>query len=422
MLKKITLFILLISCYELSLAQCTGGTSAGSLTPTSVWQSATVDGGTYFTFSATAGLTYNFSFCSADGGATSYDTQITIHDNSGSPISGFYSDDFCGTASRVDFVCTSSATYRVLVNKYNCTTQTGLGTLRYKTFTPASCPTGLGTGVTNIASLPYSVTGVSTSGQVNDCNNSTMNSCGHTQDDYGLDRVYVFTPTVSGNFTATLTASANNISLAVFEGCPLTGNLSSCVGYSYGNNNRTVTGCALAGQTYYVVVDRRSNTAFTFGLTISAPVPTACNVGTVVSVPSLPYSSVGRSTCGALNDVTTANAESCGASGYYASEDEVFSFIPAASGKVQVLLSSSAYNTAVFLVEGCPLAAYCNGSGSTCIASAYGTAGNKILCGNVVAGRTYYVIADASSGCYSYNISISAPATGYVVLHVLHLS
>ncbi|MFN0188523.1 MAG: FlgD immunoglobulin-like domain containing protein, partial [Bacteroidia bacterium] len=138
-----------------------------------------------------------------------------------------------------------------------------------------------------------------------------------------------------------------------------------------------------------------------------------CSVGTVVPVATLPYSSSGRSTCGQLNDVTTANAESCGNSSYYAGEEEVFSFVPLTSGKVQVLLSSSAYNTSLFLVEGCPLATYCFGSGSTCIASAYGTAGNKILCGDVIAGRTYYVIADASSGCYPYNISISAPATGF---------
>jgi hypothetical protein len=411
--KYLVVLAVLFSNVQIVNAQCTGGTSAGSLTPTGSWQSVSVNGGTYYTFSATAGLTYNFSFCPADGGSTIYDTQITILDNSGNPVAGYYSDDFCGMASRVDFVCTSTATYRVLVNAYNCTTQAGMGTLRYKSYTPPSCPSGLGTGVTNVASLPYSVTGVSTSGQVNDCNNSTMNSCGHTQDDNGLDRVYVFTPATSGTFTVTLTAAATNISLAVFGGCPLAGNVSTCIGYSFGNNNRTVTGCAMAGQTYYVVVDRRNTTAFTFGLAITATTPASCSVGTVVNVASLPYSSTGRSTCGALNDVTTANAEACGNSSYYASEEEVFSFVPATSGKVQVLLSSSAYNTALFLVEGCPLATYCNGSGSTCIASAYGTAGNKVLCGDVVAGRTYYVIADASAGCYSYNISISAPASGF---------
>ncbi|MBK9637646.1 MAG: hypothetical protein IPO63_07450 [Bacteroidetes bacterium] len=412
-IKYLIIFFVCLWSVQISNAQCTGGTSSGSITPTGSWQSLAIDGGTYVTFTGTAGLTYNFSFCSADGGSTSFDTQITILDNSGNPISGYYSDDYCGVASRVNFVCTSSGTYRVLANAYDCIAQTGLGTLRYKSFTPPACPAGLGTGVTNITSLPYSVTGVSTSGQVNDCNNSTMNSCGHSQDDNGLDRVFIFTPTTSGNFTVTLTASATNISLAVFQGCPLTGNVSTCIGYSYGNNNRTVTGCGMAGQTYYVVVDRRNTTAFTFSLAITATTPTSCSVGTVVSVASLPYSSVGRSTCGAVNDVTTANAESCGASGYYAAEEEVFSFVPASSGKVQVLLSSSAYNTAVFLVEGCPLATYCNGTGSTCIASAYGSAGNKILCGDVVAGRTYYVIADASAGCYSYNISISAPSTSY---------
>jgi len=406
---SLLLSVILLTAQHLY-GQCTGGTSAGSLTPTATWQTVSVNGGTYYTFSATAGLTYNFSFCAADGGNTTFDTQITVLDNSGTPVAGVYNDDFCGLASRVDFVCASSGTYRVLVSRYNCTAQTTMGTLAYRVFTPPACPGGLGTGVTAVGTLPYNVVNASTNGQVNDCNNATMSYCNHTLDDYGLDRVYYFTAASTGNVTVTLTNSSNSVSLAAYQGCPLLGNLNTCMGYSFGNNTRTLNFCVIAGEKYYIVVDRRNNNGFTFSLSITAPVATACSPGTVVTIPSLPYSSSGRTTCAKANDITSANAIACGNTAYLAGEDEVFSFTPSSSGKVQIVLSSSAYNTGVFLYESCPLSSYCGSPIGTCIGSATEAAGNQVLCGNVIAGRTYYIVADAAAGCYTYDISVSAPS------------
>ncbi|MFN0187670.1 MAG: hypothetical protein ACKVQV_03120, partial [Bacteroidia bacterium] len=309
--------VVLISTNQ-SFSQCSGGTNAGALTPTSSWQTVAVDGGTYYTFTATAGTTYYFSFCSTDGGSSTYDTQISILNNSGTPLGGtYYSDDFCGDDAKVTFPCTTAGTYRVLVNKYNCASQATMGTLAYKSAIPPSCPAGLGTSVVNIASLPYTLASGTTVGMVNDCNNATMVACGHTQDDNGLDVVYVTSPATTGNVTVTLTTASTAVSLAIFEGCPLLGNASTCQGYSYGTGNRVLTFCGMSGSTYYIVVDRRNTTGFTYSLAVSAPVPQVCSVGTVVPVATLPYSSSGRSTCGQLNDVTTANAESCGNSSYY---------------------------------------------------------------------------------------------------------
>lgn len=407
--------LIFLMIQQQSFGQCTGGTSAGSLTITSAWQTIAVSGGSYYSFSGTAGTAYYFSFCSADGGSSSYNTEITILNSSGSSMgTTYYSNDYCGTNARIAFACPATATYRVLVSKTTCTSQASMGTMAYKSFTPAACNAGLGTGVTSVATLPYSASSVSASGQVNDCNNSTIIWSGHTTDDVGLDRVYVFTAAATGTFSVTMSSSSNNITLGVYEGCPLIGNSSTLIGYAANSTSLTVSGCAVSGRTYYVICDRRNNSNYTFNISISAITSTSCSVGTVVNVASLPYSSSGRTTCGALNDVTTANAESCGGTSYYAGEEEVFSFTPTSSGSVQVILSSSAYNTALFLVEGCPLATYCSSSGnSTCIASSYGTSGNKVICGDVIAGRTYYVICDASSGCYPYNISITAPSSGF---------
>ncbi|MBP7168138.1 MAG: hypothetical protein KBB64_10765, partial [Bacteroidia bacterium] len=56
-----------------TIAQCTGGTSGGGITPTAAWSSTNtlnIAGNSYRTFAATAGATYYFSFCAADGGSS----------------------------------------------------------------------------------------------------------------------------------------------------------------------------------------------------------------------------------------------------------------------------------------------------------------------------------------------------------------
>ncbi len=118
-----------------SFAQCTGGSVAGSITPTTSYQTQSVPAGTwYYTFvvPGTCMPTYDFSFCSADGGSAGYDTQITILDNSGVAVSGGYNDDFCGTQSHVTWTPTSGGTYRVLINNYYCGATSTSSTLAYK--------------------------------------------------------------------------------------------------------------------------------------------------------------------------------------------------------------------------------------------------------------------------------------------------
>jgi len=75
---KLIIVCLFVSIHQIN-AQCIGGTLAGSITPTTSWQFVnSVAGGNYYTIAATAGNSYFFSFCSADGGSSIYDTQIFI--------------------------------------------------------------------------------------------------------------------------------------------------------------------------------------------------------------------------------------------------------------------------------------------------------------------------------------------------------
>ncbi len=395
-------------------AQCSGGTNAGTITPTTSWQTIAVNGATYLVFNASAPNYYQFSFCAASGGgASAFDTQITLLDNSGVAVPGGYNDDYCGTQSFINWQCTSSGTYRVLLTRYNCISQAGLGTLAYRYTSPPSCPGGLGSGVTAVAVLPYASGATTTCGAVNDLNSGTITLCASSNYYQGEDRVWYFTAAISGTVTATLTTASNRVSLSAFDGCPLLGNSAVCLSSSQGNGNRTISFCVVAGRTYYVIADSRSPVscyAIT-NLTLSAPVPSGvCNVGTgMVAVAALPYAALGRNTCGSVNDLTAANTRACGNGTFLNGEEEVFVFTAAASGRIVVRINTTGSNTGIFVYEGCPLSSYCAGTGASCVANETSATGSKSVCADVIAGRTYYVVIDGSGACFNYSISITAP-------------
>lgn len=141
-----------------SVAQCTGGTLEGNLVPTAAWQvQNNADGGKYFTFNATAGNTYEFSYCATDGGSSTFDTQLSILTNANVAVGGTgYSDDYCGTQSFVSWIAPTTATYRILSSLYFCSNQNNMGNLAYRMIvpTPPNCsvlssPANGATGVCN---------------------------------------------------------------------------------------------------------------------------------------------------------------------------------------------------------------------------------------------------------------------------------
>lgn len=119
-------------------SQCTGGSNGGALSPAPSASYQTMNcpaGNFYYTFVVAASSClpiYDFSFCSADGGSASFDSQITILDNTGTAVAGGYSDDYCSTQSHVVWTPSTAGTYRVRINLYNCVATTAAATLAYK--------------------------------------------------------------------------------------------------------------------------------------------------------------------------------------------------------------------------------------------------------------------------------------------------
>lgn len=291
---------------------------------------------------------------------------------------------------------------------------------------PPTCTAMLGAGVTNVASLPYSSGAGTTCGSVDNITTANAVTCGSTLYQTGEDRVWIFTPTATGQVTITLTSAGSYTGLQLYNGCPLTtactGGSSTCIANAQSSTgNKTMTACVTAGVTYYLVLDSWAAPACNAysNLTISAVVPPgscAAALGTgVVSVPSLPYSSGAGTTCGSVDDLTSSNTIACGSTSYLGGEDRVYMFTPTSSGSININLTSTGSFTGLMLYDGCPLSMMCSGTPGSCIANAQSSAGNQSLSACVSAGTTYYLILDSwpAPACNPFsNLTISAPVAG----------
>lgn len=143
------LSLLLCTAANQAGAQCTGGTSEGTITPTTSWQTITTKSNYYYQFSAIAGNVYTFSYCPCVGGSMTYSAEITIDSNaSASVVNGDYTwtnynNAYCDDANdapQVTWQCTASGTYEVLTTEQFCSATSGLtATMAYKMETPSIC-------------------------------------------------------------------------------------------------------------------------------------------------------------------------------------------------------------------------------------------------------------------------------------------
>jgi hypothetical protein len=278
--------------------------------------------------------------------------------------------------------------------------------------TSGSC--SLGTGVYSI-SLPYSITGQTTCGMVNDLTSSNVTTCGSTLYLGGEDVVYYFTPTSSGNITISLTSTGSYTGIMLYNGCPLSSgcyaSAVSCVAYaqSYAGN-QSICASVTAGTTYYLIIDSwPSPTCNPYGLTITAASGTPA--GTTCSNPvniTLPYSATGESTACMGNDYTSASTGSCGTS-YESGEDKVYKYVATGSECISIQLSNATTTSIGYQIySGCPGTA-----GTTCIGS---NGGSNPLVGSVTlpSAGTYYIVVDTWSTPFnaSYDISITSLGSG----------
>ena len=186
-------------------------------------------------------------------------------------------------------------------------------------------------------------------------------------------------------------------------------NIAGATSTSYTVTNTTTT--------YYRLVSAcGASTVGSAPATASVTAVGSCGLCNILSIASLPYNITGATTCGAGNDVTSANVTNiCGSSLYYGGEDVVYSFTPTVSGQISINVTSAGSYMGIMLYNGCPV------SGGTCVGSAQSSAGNQSMCVNVTAGQVYYLVIDSwpSPTCNNYDLTISgctgAPTAGNAV-------
>jgi hypothetical protein len=109
--------------------------------------STLIYGGEYQLYSVVSGTQYEWTYCTADGAnAAGYDLQLTLFNN-GTTAQICYSDDFCGTAPKIQWTATFTGTVRVLTSRYSCLTQATSFTLRWRSVAPACTPPAAPTAV-----------------------------------------------------------------------------------------------------------------------------------------------------------------------------------------------------------------------------------------------------------------------------------
>lgn len=103
-----------------------------TLSPTTNWKSQkSIWAGEYTLFNVTSGRVYTFSYCSADGATASYNSEMTLRNNSTGAFIA-YSNDACGDDAKIIWTATFTGKVKLVTTVSGCGTNSTNTTLRYK--------------------------------------------------------------------------------------------------------------------------------------------------------------------------------------------------------------------------------------------------------------------------------------------------
>ena len=277
-----------------------------------------------------------------------------------------------------------------------------------------TCPGSMGLGVVNVASLPYSSTGRTTTGRGNEFTASNTIICGNSNYYQSNDEVFVFTPATSGLVSIAVTSGSSNVGIMLYNGCPFIGQGGTCVDYSQSTSgNQFLCVNVVAGNTYYLLVDRNGGTSISsYNITISAPsvgAPPGSTCFNPVVIAALPYTATNQTTQCKLNDYNNSSTGSC-MTLYESGEDMVFQFNSTGTQCIRITLSNTSSTAAGFqLYENCP-----GSAGANCLGAVGG--GNVSANFSLPGAGTYYIIVDSwdppSSVGFDINVTTS-PITSF---------
>jgi len=301
---------------------CTGGGQFPAATQTSTtsnWStvSTIIYAGDYGVYSVTSGSTYEWSLCSSDGGAVSYDAQLTLLNSTGSAAICF-SDDYCETNKpKIKWTATFTGTVRVLVAEYNCITNITATKLVWHCL---SCGTGSAPVNDNCANATALTVGAScsnTAGTVANATNSLVSSCVGTADD---DVWYKFTTSTAGYYTIKVAGSSNFDAVVDLRSGACNGINITCADNTLSGGTEVINAMLSASTTYYVrVYDYYSTPPSTPTFNICVYKPTTCEPSYTYGTSSNDY--INRVQLGSIDNTPAGTGSNSGPSytDYYSS-------------------------------------------------------------------------------------------------------
>lgn len=375
--------LVLVLCTTQIFAQCPnnnnqfGTSNAPSTVGVTTILSSCLYGGEYrLVNNMVAGSQYRFETC----GDSDFDTQITIYDAStGAYIA--YNDDFCGLQSSVSFTSNGNPV-RVLIDRFNCGSQSSCMTLRATRLTGGAPPP-------------------------DPCNSLTQLSCGQTGTfslsgggswnppgpwgTPGEEAVFEFTASISGSHSIVVTNSGFYVDLFVKSGsCGPSGFTYIDDIFTSGTNNVNL----IAGVTYYFLIDDENTSPSSGSITINCPNPAANPCNNITNIAS----------CGQSASFSLSGSGAWNPPGPWGTpgEEAVFSFTPTVSGAYPIEVNNSGFYVDLFIKTGS-----CSSTGWTYIDDIFSTSTNTV---NLVAGVTYlFLIDDENTSASSGTISIGCP-------------
>jgi hypothetical protein len=383
---------------------CSGAglSNMGAITPTGAWTNAAANSGAkrYWTFTATAGCTYDFSTCNS---VNTNDTYLRLYSSAtGGTVLALNDDNgpFCtSNKASLSWLCSTTGVYSILMTNWSCANLSSNSVFSYRvTCAPPFNPCS---STTNISSCGTATTFTVSSG--NGSYNPPATSCGFTTP--GQERIFTFTPTVTGNYTISQPTSFGYIDWfykPVSGGCNGTGwtCIDDITNANTGNGNVNIA--LTAGIQYYIMADPESTTGGSVTFTINCPQTYhPCSSITTISSCGTTMNATFGSGTGAYNPPTT----SCGFT--TPGQEIIYTFTPTITGSY-VLNQTSSFGYIDYFFK--PVSAGCSGTGWTCIDDLSGAVSSVSF--NLTSGIQYYIMGDpetTTGGSAQFSLSCPNP-------------
>jgi len=228
--------------------------------------------------------------------------------------------------------------------------------------------------------------GVIFSGPSSNANSNVLEYACNNWTETGPERVHSITPNANGILTASISNYSGDLDVYILNSC----DPQDCIGTV--SSDSAILDNAVAGQTYYIVVDADDGTGSSYDLLVDCPqvglncfnaIELTCGIAYNAS-PSLNSSFVNSYAC---NNWTETGPE------------RVHLIVPQEGGTLKATLTNFTGDLDVYILGSC--------DPTDCSAT---VSSSSAKLNNVVAGQAYYIVVDADDGSASgYTLNISCP-------------